>query len=409
MKKIIIVDPFSTGALLAPELKKKGNILYSVLSDNNISDFYKSSYKKEDFSNPTLMTIDEAKKKLNFIDSVIIGAESGVFAGDLLAEYFNVRGNSSHSSIIRRDKYLMQETLKRNGLNHIKSYEINPDNYISIISTLDNNKEYVLKPKSSAGSDGVLYFNNKIKLLEFINDDVWKKSDLFGNINSSYLVQEYISGREFVIDMIIDQNDIFIASLCIYEKCNLNNNKFIYKSLTPLDPNENIFDYIIDYAKKCAKALEIKHGPAHMEIFYTLENKPIMVEVGARLHGGIAPLLFKECYEDNLLDSTVNYFNKNNLPKSKKARLKKNGKIVFLMNKYENSILNNIDGFKYEISRLNSFFEMKIFCNESEILPLTVDLTNIPGIICLSHYNKKQIDHDEKMVYLLFDKYLTKK
>lgn len=27
--------------------------------------------------------------------------------------------------------------------------------------------------------------------------------------------------------------------------------------------------------------------------FYTAENKPIMIEVGARLHGGIAPLLFK--------------------------------------------------------------------------------------------------------------------
>ncbi|SUU34057.1 Uncharacterised protein [Actinobacillus seminis] len=44
----------------------------------------------------------------------------------------------------------MQKTLKENGLNYIKSYEININNYISIINILDINKEYVLKPKSSA-------------------------------------------------------------------------------------------------------------------------------------------------------------------------------------------------------------------------------------------------------------------
>lgn len=76
-----------------------------------------------------------------------------------------------------------------------------------------------------------------------------------------------------------------------------------------------------------------------MELFYTAENKPIMIEVGARLHGGIAPLLFKECYEDNLLDTTVTYFIENKLPKNKKSKLNKNGKIIFLINSDENIII----------------------------------------------------------------------
>lgn len=408
MKKFIIVDPFSTGSLLAPEINKKGHCVYSVLSNNNISNFYKSSYTGEGFSNSSLMTIDEAKKTLKSIDGVIIGTESGVFAGDLLAEYFNVKGNSSDSSRLRRDKLFMQQALKDNGLNYIQSYEININTYKSIINMLNDNKEYVLKPKSSAGTDGVLYFKNKEELINFIHDDFWKKTDLFGNINHSYLIQEYISGKEFVVDMVIDNEDIFISSLCTYEKIYINNSKFVYKSLIVLDPNESEFESLINYAMKCAKSLKIKHGPAHMELFYTSENKPIMIEVGARLHGGIAPLLFKECYDNNLLDSTITYFIEGYLPKNKKAKLNKNGKIIFLINTTNNTSLNNIDSFKSQLSELNSFSGVKMFFESNIKLPLTTDLTNIPGIVWLCHNDKEQIDYDETIVRNLFKQYLLK-
>lgn len=63
----------------------------------------------------------------------------------------------------------------------------------------------------------------------------------FGNVNNTYLIQEYISGKEFVVDMVVNNDDIFIASLCKYEKCYINNSKFIYKSLITLDPNDNRF------------------------------------------------------------------------------------------------------------------------------------------------------------------------
>ncbi|QRN40925.1 MAG: ATP-grasp domain-containing protein [Neisseriaceae bacterium] len=407
MKNFIIVDPFSTGALLAPEISKKGHTVYSVLSSGDeIPDLYKSSYTGEGFSNSSLMTIDEAKKSFKSIDNVIVGTESGVFAGDLLAEYFNVKGNSSNSSKLRRDKLLMQQTLKEHGLNYIRSYEINTDNYQSIINMLDINNGYVLKPKSSAGTDGVSYFKNKEDLLNFIHEDIWEKTDLFGNINNTYLVQEYISGQEFVVDMVINNDDIFVASLCTYEKCHVNNSRFVYKSLVVLDPNDNQFESLINYAMQCVKVLGIRHGPAHMELFYTSENKPVMIEVGARLHGGIAPLLFKECYDNSLLDSTVTYFIENTLPVNKKAKLNKHGKIVFLMNTNENSSLENIELFKSDLSKLKSFSGVKLFFRNNEVLPLTTDLTNIPGIIWLSHHDKKQIECDESVIHSLFHKYL---
>ncbi len=44
---------------------------------------------------------------------------------------------------------------------------------------------------------------------------------------------------------------------------------------------------------------------AHLEIMQTARG-PVIIEVGACLHGGIASTLFAHCYEDDLLESSVN-------------------------------------------------------------------------------------------------------
>lgn len=402
MKTFIIVDPFSTGSLLAPEINSKGHTVYSVLSNSEIADFYTSSYTGNGFSNKNIMSLQEAQNKFQYIDGVIIGSESGVIAGEQLAEYFNVKGNSTVTTLFRRDKYLMHKILKDNQLNYIKSYEITKENYKEIITTLEKNKSYVIKPKSSAGTDGVIYFDNPSNLLEYVNDKIWQKKDIFGKLNTSYLIQEYISGTEYVIDMVADGDEIFIASLCRYEKGRFNDSEFVYKSLEVLDPNAPEYQSLIEYAIQCAKCLDIKYGPIHMELFNNTQNEPVMIEVGARLHGGIAPLLFKECYKNNLLDTTVNYFIENKLPQEKSAKLIKNGKIVFLINTQKDALFQNEEIFKISLSKLASFSGVKLFFEKDQAIPLTTDLTNIPGIVWLSHSNQEQIDNDEKIIRDLF-------
>lgn len=49
----------------------------------------------------------------------------------------------------------------------------------------------------------------------------------------------------------------------------------------------------------------------------------------------------------------------------------------------------DVESFKPKLYKLDSFVGAKIFFGNNEILPLTTDLTNITGIVWLSHYNKK--------------------
>lgn len=401
MKNVIIVDPFSTGSLLAPKISSLGHQVYGVISNKNISNHLLSSYSGEGFINNELMSVSELKRTLLNADVVITGSESGVYCSDELSSYFRVSGNCSDTSDLRRNKYLMHKKLSDNGMNYIKSYEIDCLSYKDIILNLDENKEYVLKPISSAGSDNVKYFENKIELLEYISDDIWHKVDLFGKENSKYLVQEYINSDEYVVDMVAKEGRYFISSLCAYKKFALNKSKFVYKELDILDPNDSKYSDLINYAISCANCLDISYGPIHMELFYD-NNTPVMIEVGARLHGGIAPILFNDCYSPNLLDTVIDLYINDTLPSIDRAKMIKNGKIHFLANSHKDSFIKDSSVFHRELEKLSSFSGCKLFYSEREKLPLTTDLTNIPGIVWLSSDNKEQLNFESVKINEIF-------
>lgn len=54
-KTVIIVDPFSTGALIAPELEKKGFRCYAVKSSNDLPENFTDSYTGIGFSDNALI------------------------------------------------------------------------------------------------------------------------------------------------------------------------------------------------------------------------------------------------------------------------------------------------------------------------------------------------------------------
>lgn len=47
---VVIVDPFSSGALLAAEFKKRGLECIALISQGNIPAVFAGSYRREDFS-----------------------------------------------------------------------------------------------------------------------------------------------------------------------------------------------------------------------------------------------------------------------------------------------------------------------------------------------------------------------
>lgn len=404
--KILIVDPFSTGALYAQKFYELGYQCYVVLTNSDINDGY-FSFDNTYFINKVAYSVQECKEKFcrDEILAVAIGAETGVLIGEQLAEYFGVAGNSVRSGLKRRDKFIMQNALKESGLRHIKSQLINAGSEYFF----DSESGYIIKPVNSAGSDGVMFFENKKTLSNYIKNINWEKINALGIKNDGYILQSFETGDEFVVDMIVQDDNIFICSLCVYKKGHHNGSKFVYENMQMLDITNKEYQAIIQYATQCIKALEVKFGAVHMELLAKSSANgyinPVMIEMGARLHGGVAPIIFEKCYQPNLLELSVyNYLNqdltqfyesaKDNIFYSK---ILNKSKVVFLINHKNKTKLDN-KLFLSKIKNLPSFYEVKIINND--ILPITVDLLSCPVLVCLIGETS---DIDESKLRIMFN------
>ncbi len=94
-----------------------------------------------------------------------------------------------------------------------------------------------------------------------------------------------------------------------------------------------------------------------MEIMQTARG-PVMIEVGARLHGRIAPTLFAHCYEDDLLESSVNLIV--GVFSQTPSRFKKKGRIIFLINKIDGHIIKDVNLWQ---KKLHSWENVVILCS----------------------------------------------
>ncbi|AGA64646.1 hypothetical protein B488_06540 [Liberibacter crescens BT-1] len=392
---VIIVDPFLAGTLIAPELEKKGIQCYAVISSDDIPDRFLKSYTSEGFVDKILYSAEEIKNHINFenVLAVVPGTETGVYCTEELSAFYNVKRNNHLTTDWRRKKSVMQEKLVEAGLNSILSKRISQEN--TSIDDLNSSTGYVIKPDNSCLTDGVVFVDSKQDAVKWISQIDWKKKNIIGARNDFYLVQEKIDGEEFVVDLVADKKGIKVCTLCKYKKGLHNGSHFVYESLEVLDVNDPNYIALVEYAKNASIVLGVEFGLAHLEIMNTKKG-PTLIELGARLHGGIAPLVFKKCYSPGLLQSFVDVLTQefNTAP----STLKNKARIVFLINENENVKIPDINTLQDKIKAIHGVEHVKLFINNNEIIPLTIDLGNCPGIVSLIADRDVELDLLEKTV-----------
>jgi biotin carboxylase len=381
---VLIVDPFSTGSAYANEFRKRGYEPICLISSKNLPERMKGQIDKNNY----LAVFEDETECLEFIKNhnlkaVVSGSEVGVKTAERIGNKLGVLANDISIPDLRRNKFKMHEKLKEQGLNHIPSYLLSVNN-IPFIP--ESKTGYVLKPTKSAASDGVIFIQNKEELMEKIHSLNFESKNLYGDKNNEYIAEPFIEGTEYVVDLVaFEDGSIKVASVCEYEKCEANNSKFVYKSLKVLNPKD--YNTLIEYAINASRALGFKVGAIHMEI----KNKedPVMIEVGARMHGGVAPSLFEYCYKPPLLEASVDSYLG---AKGRDAELIENGRIEFAINTKEGTALKLNQNKINDLQNTEGYKGHKIFFKEGDILPKTVDLATTPAISFLSHKNERQLN-----------------
>lgn len=317
MATIIIVDAYSTGEYLIddPELIKSGHKIIHIQSSKNPPGPFLKTHarvlkkiperisKNLVFENtPEFFAI--LKAKYPDIIHVFPGAESGVLASDKINEHLQLESrNDFVLSMARRDKELMQDALEKAKLPCIPRLRSNVKKELldwvkSPASGFDEEKKIpvVIKPPMSAATDNV-HICYTLKEVENAIEKIQTSPNIFGDANQGILAQKFIEGTEYIVNTMSRDGVHMVTDIWVYAKKIDKNGRPIYLYEELLSPKEHpeIFKKLKDYTFNTLDALGIKNGPGHSEVMLTKNDaKPVLIETGARLVGGIIPEAYQE-------------------------------------------------------------------------------------------------------------------
>jgi len=403
MNHIVIVDPFSTGKLYAPLLNARGLNCIAVISRPDLPAHFTHDLVAEHFTQ-VLAWHPELVETLDALGvvAVIAGCETAIHLTDHLTEALGLPGNSPATSDQRRNKYTMQQALDRRELAHIDSHLVtHPEQIPKVLKTVDPDLQYVVKPLNSAATQGVVFATGRAAVEQALMQAGWEQRNDLGEINLGFVVQPFISGPEYVVDMVAFNGTYHIATVCKYTKIQRNGSPFVYDSLDTLDPGAAELAPLLDYARQAAAALNVLHGPLHMEIIWSAQG-PVMIEAGARLHGGIAPRLFQQVYQPDLLSVAIDsYLGRPTPAGGGCSRQTHHGRIGFFWADQPSTFEG--PGFEpmVEAGKVPGYGGHRYFVAPGAHVPRTIDFATCPGLFWLSHDDPRQLDHNAEQIRAL--------
>jgi len=294
----------------------------AVLTTEQPPNVYATSFNEADFAQIIKAhgDYDCVVKQLNVLKPVCIvaGCESGVELTDrLITSLLPQYGNDMSLASARRHKGDMGKAVSAAGLDTIKQVCTSNEHDVSLWLQHEKleNSNLIIKPSKSAGTDDVTRILNGKGWQTIFNNMVGTTNKL-GLVNDDLIVQEYITGTEYVIDTFSFNGNHSICDICEYRKRQNGDFIAIYDSMKWLSPHFEHYDVLIDYTKKVLDAVGLKYGTAHIEVMLT-KNGPKLIEIGARPHGGGHPIFCRLATGDSQLDRAVRYFTSvQNIPMS---------------------------------------------------------------------------------------------
>lgn len=206
---VVIVDPYSTGCVLAQEFAKRGFLLVAVWTDHfseaqkqfplsvgHLEYFAQIQQVADEAVAATAATVKEACQGLE-IAACLTGGDAGVDLADILSEHLGLRTNGT-STLRRRDKKVQQELAQKHGLRSIR--QAAGSNFEDVKGFLETQTyPIVLKPVESGGSDGVKLCHTFQEAQAHFHL-LMKSTMVDGGAVTSVLCQEFLQGTEFVVD-----------------------------------------------------------------------------------------------------------------------------------------------------------------------------------------------------------------
>jgi len=419
LEVVIMVDPYSTGCVIAREIVKRGYKVFALWS-HDIADENKLhvpsscadlKYTKEVTSlgpenlEGTAKLLRDSVREINAkIVSLICGGEHGVGLADALGEHMGLVSNGT-SVPQRRDKKLQQELIKAQGLRSVR--QAGGRDFDRDVKDFLLNEEYpvVVKPVESAGSDGVKLCYTFEEAKEHFHLLINSQMRVGAASGASVLCQEFLKGVEYVVDHVSRDGVHKTVMVWVYDKRPANGGDFVYFGLIPIDSESEEAKILIPYVRGVLDAMGVKHGASHGEVIMTSDG-PCLVEMNCRAHGGdgnwrslVRGLNGGYSQVEATVDAFLDPDSFHGLPDKMPSPFKQWGQEVTLVS-YSKGTVMSTTGFDV-IRKLPSFVMLETGYHVGSEVQHTIDLFTCIGSVILMHSDPAVVKRDHDFIRYL--------
>jgi biotin carboxylase len=413
---VVIVDPFSSGALLAEKVVAGGRHCVRVFAEfeSPVASFVSEAYaavqydatlQHDDRSPDVAAAADTTAAALSALPwpivAVLPGAETGVELADRLAVRLGTRNNGEELCEARRNKFIMGETVRAAGVRAVQQTKAkgwgdverflrdwNPDPFVVVV-----------KPIQSAGSDDVFKCTS-LGEVRAAFDKINGSANMLGVLNEGVLVQEFLDGTEYVIDSVSRDGVHKVTAIWEYDKRSVNDANFVYFGMSLRPATGELERQLIEYSDSVLDALGIVNGPGHMEV-KVCRDGPCLVEVGSRCHGGEGSWVpvAEECVGYHQIGATLDVYVDPDAFEALPAaptQLHKSGCEVFLVAR-QTGLVRQLPGVD-AIRALRSFRHMELAVQPGMKQCATIDCFTRPGAVELVHDDDAVLAADVEVI-----------
>lgn len=393
MEHIALVDPFSSTKFLSSNLRRAGLCVSAIYTMRTFKtnyfalqpELFDHTFYVDDPQN--LASIIEQLKAVK-VTRVYSGNEMSIAIADQLASAVSpFYANDVNTSYCRSNKFEMQEALRRAGLPHIKqiktTYLLSPEQESELATW---QFPVIIKPVNCSGSLGVVCCHTLAEVKQRLSEAA--KENYFGHTINYYLVQEYLTGSEYIVDTFSIRGEHQLSgTLRTYRSLYDVNPICLYSEMIPATHPEA--EACVAYAKQALTAIGLKNGFAHTEIMLTARG-PILIEINPRISGanGYVNKLFQACNLPAQVDLLIASCKKTPVPRPNSAYY---GRRVCLQN-YTQRIINPLN--LPLLRELSSFIEAHMLQQPGALLSKPETLKDTVAFVLLAHEDKTQVLRD---------------
>lgn len=394
---VAIVDPYSSGRLLAREFFERGYKCVRVQSSPRLPEVYLPSLIPGDYDQAFIYddNFEEIVTQLRALNVKIVipGCDTGVELADALSARLGTLSNGTQLSTARRDKFAMAEALLAKGVRSIPHKRAKSVVEIERWMEVNQFAEVVLKPINSAGTDSVFICKNREEVRQAF-ERIFGKINRLDLKNDYVLVQPLIVGTEYFVNSVSYEGKHFVSDIWRYKKIEVNDASFIYDSLEFMDSQDLESVQLTAYIQNVLPALGINYGPAHSEVIID-DQGPVLVETGARLCGGDCSVIVKKIAGASQADLSAEAYTNSHrfvsLTQQPYRRLKR-CLVIYLISTQE-GVFKGQPRFD-EIKNLESYSSSRVFKQTGDRVAKTVDFCTELGLVELVHSDDSVLQRD---------------